>query len=227
MIGLRSNQHIPLALQNRWYRAACWTWSERAFACLLGERARIPAANADFGTRFQVRVLACRILAGRAVVPTKDEETIVLVGSANGSSWLKEQAQMRVVPGASARARQQRAKDLTGWYLYPLATFDCAVPELQVQNAGGIGACSWGIEALFEVPYQRSCIEDFQEFRWRTECECVAIRHQRDRLLAESDCRVVAQPVVISKHPAAPGEIGIVGTSGRASCPWQQSSRPH
>jgi hypothetical protein len=133
---------------------------------------------------------------------------------------------MRADPGASMRAQQQRATDLTGWYLYLLATFGCAVPWLQVQSVGDKEACIPETEALFVVPHRWSCTEDFQEFHWQIECECAAIQHQQDRPLGESGCCAVEQPIETSEHPVAPEEIGTVGTSGRANCPLQQSNRP-
>jgi hypothetical protein len=72
---------------------------------------------------------------------------------------------MRADPDALKRAQQQRAKDLTDWYLYPLATFGCAVPKLQARSAVDKEACIQGTEALFVVPHQWNCSEDFQEFR--------------------------------------------------------------
>jgi hypothetical protein len=228
VIGQRSNPHTPWALQSRWCRAACWTWCGRtSAACLLGARARNPAANACFGTHYQVPVLAYRILVGRAVAPTTDEGMIVRAGFETGSSYLKEQAQMRAGPAASMRALQQHAKDLTGWYLYLLATVDCAVPKLQARSAVDKEACIQGTEALFVVPHRRNCSEDFPEFRWQTVFEYAVTQHQQDHPPAESGCCAVEQPIVTSERPVAPEEIGTAGTSGRANCPWQQSNRPH
>ena len=134
---------------------------------------------------------------------------------------------MRAGPGASMRAQQQRAKDLTGWCLSLLATSGCAVPESQVRSAVDKEACIQETKALFVVPHRWNYSEDFQEFRWQTECEYAATQHQQDRPLAEFGCCAVEQPIVISEHPVAPEEIGTVGTSGRADCPWQQSNQPH
>jgi hypothetical protein len=57
--------------------------------------------DASFGTHSQDRVPAYHTLAGQAVEPVADEETSVLTGSVNESSCLKEQVQMRAVPGNS------------------------------------------------------------------------------------------------------------------------------
>ena len=72
---------------------------------------------------------------------------------------------MRAGPAASMRALQQHAKDLTGWYLYLLATVDYVVPESQVLSAVDKEACIQGTEALFAVPHQWNCSADFQRFR--------------------------------------------------------------
>jgi len=132
---------------------------------------------------------------------------------------------MRADPDAVKQARQQRAKDLTGWCSYPLATSGYAAPELQVRSVADKGACIPGKEAPSVVPRQWNCSEGFQDFRWHIEYGYGATQHQQDRPPADSDCCAVEQPIVTSEHPAAPEEIGIVGTSDRADYPWQQSNQ--